>query len=175
MGEALYPITMRWSFADVFRAVRMLERTAHQRTRICHGLEAPGQGQCDGNARRFLSLDINYGRRVDPEMYEFLMDNGMANSECRSFMKNSVKHHRITGNDYYVTNEHRVRADGAAFASGAVRCARIQCDCARQDGLNGALSASQISCRRQANGAAFPCFAIFHSPFKNYQKGRLFY
>ena len=29
------------------------------------------------NARRFLSLDLNYGRRVDSEMYEFLMDNGM--------------------------------------------------------------------------------------------------
>ena len=29
------------------------------------------------NARRFLSLDLNYGRRLDSEMYEFLMDNGM--------------------------------------------------------------------------------------------------
>jgi len=30
------------------------------------------------NAKRFLSLDLNYGRRVDSEMYEYLMDNGMS-------------------------------------------------------------------------------------------------
>jgi hypothetical protein len=29
------------------------------------------------NSMRFLSLDLNYGRRVDSEMYEFLLDNGM--------------------------------------------------------------------------------------------------
>src|SRR5882724_9036835 len=29
------------------------------------------------NAMRFLSLDLNYGRRVGSEMYEYLMDNGM--------------------------------------------------------------------------------------------------
>ena len=29
------------------------------------------------NSRRFLSLDLNYGRRVDSEMYEYLLDNGM--------------------------------------------------------------------------------------------------
>jgi beta-glucosidase len=29
------------------------------------------------NSKRFLSLDLNYGRRVDSEMYEYLMDNGM--------------------------------------------------------------------------------------------------
>jgi beta-glucosidase len=72
------------------------------------------------NSRRFLSLDLNYGRRVDSEMYEFLMDNGMTRSEYRSLMKNNLKHHCIMGNDYYVTNEHRVRADGATFASGEI-------------------------------------------------------
>src|SRR5690242_10329080 len=29
------------------------------------------------NSRRYLSLDLNYGVRVDSEMYELLMDNGM--------------------------------------------------------------------------------------------------
>ncbi len=28
------------------------------------------------NSRRFLSLDLNYGHRVDSEMYEYLIDNG---------------------------------------------------------------------------------------------------
>ena len=33
------------------------------------------------NSRRFLTLDLNYGRRVDSEMYEYLMDNGMTREE----------------------------------------------------------------------------------------------
>jgi beta-glucosidase/6-phospho-beta-glucosidase/beta-galactosidase len=73
------------------------------------------------NARRFLSLDLNYGRRVDSEMYEFLMDNGMARDEYHFFLsRSSLRHHCIMGNDYYVTNEHRVRADGITSAAGDV-------------------------------------------------------
>ena len=62
------------------------------------------------NARRFLSLDLNYGRRVDSEMYEYLMDNGMTREEYHFFLSKHLKHHCIMGNDYYVTNEHRVAA-----------------------------------------------------------------
>ena len=36
------------------------------------------------NARRFLSLDLNYGRRVDSEMYQYLMDNGMTPGGVRT-------------------------------------------------------------------------------------------
>ncbi|MBO1909418.1 family 1 glycosylhydrolase [Microvirga sp. 3-52] len=73
------------------------------------------------NARRFLSLDLNYGRRLDSEMYEFLMDNGMAREEYHFFLsRSSLRHHCIMGNDYYVTNEHRVSADGATRAAGDV-------------------------------------------------------
>jgi beta-glucosidase/6-phospho-beta-glucosidase/beta-galactosidase len=64
------------------------------------------------NARRFLSLDLNYGRRVNSTMYEFLGDNGMTREEYGFFMNNTLKHHCIMGNDYYVTNEHRVSSDG---------------------------------------------------------------
>ena len=60
------------------------------------------------NAQRLLSLDLNYGRRVDSEMYEYLMDNGMTREEYHFFLDNTLKHHCIMGNDYYVTNEHRV-------------------------------------------------------------------
>ncbi len=70
------------------------------------------------NARRFLSLDLNYGHRVDSEMYEYLMDNGMTREEYHFFLDNSLKHHCIMGNDYYVTNEHRVAPDGARSAVG---------------------------------------------------------
>ena len=72
------------------------------------------------NARRFLSLDLNYGRRVDSEMYEFLMDNGLTRPEYHFFLENDVKHRCIMGNDYYVTNEHRVSADGRTQPAGEV-------------------------------------------------------
>jgi beta-glucosidase/6-phospho-beta-glucosidase/beta-galactosidase len=72
------------------------------------------------NARRFLSLDLNYGRRVDSEMYEYLADNGMTRDEYHFFLKNNLKHHCIMGNDYYCTNEHLVSADGGTRASGEI-------------------------------------------------------
>lgn len=72
------------------------------------------------NAERFLSLDLNYGRRVDSEMYEFLMDNGMKREEYHFFLSHHLKHHCIMGNDYYITNEHRVHADGTVTSSGEV-------------------------------------------------------
>ena len=72
------------------------------------------------NARRFLALDLNYGRRVDSEMYEFLMDNGMTRAEYHFFLEHRLKHHCIMGNDYYVTNEHRVAPNGKTTASGEV-------------------------------------------------------
>jgi beta-glucosidase/6-phospho-beta-glucosidase/beta-galactosidase len=72
------------------------------------------------NARRFLSLDLNYGRRVDSVMYEYLMDNGMTRDEYAFFMNNNLKHHCIMGNDYYQTNEHHVAQDGTASASGEI-------------------------------------------------------
>jgi beta-glucosidase/6-phospho-beta-glucosidase/beta-galactosidase len=72
------------------------------------------------NARRFLSLDLNYGRRVDSEMYEYLMDNGMTREEYHFFLHNRLKQHCILGNDYYMTNEHRVFADGHTTSSGEV-------------------------------------------------------
>ena len=72
------------------------------------------------NSMRFLSLDLNYGRRVDSEMYEYLLDNGMTREEYHFFLNNSLKQHCILGNDYYVTNEHRVAPDGSTMPSGEV-------------------------------------------------------
>ena len=72
------------------------------------------------NSRRFLSLDLNYGRRVDSEMYEYLMDNGMTREEYHFFLNHRLKQHCILGNDYYMTNEHRVFADGHTESSGEV-------------------------------------------------------
>ncbi|MGO4705274.1 family 1 glycosylhydrolase [Microvirga sp. 2MCAF38] len=73
------------------------------------------------NSRRFLSLDLNYGRRVDSEMYEYLMDNGMTREQYHFFLeRSSLRHHCIMGNDYYMTNEHRVRHDGSTTSAGDV-------------------------------------------------------
>jgi len=72
------------------------------------------------NARRFLSLDLNYGKRIESEMYEYLMDNGMSRKEYHFFLNNHLKRHCIMGNDYYITNEHRVAADGSTRAAGEV-------------------------------------------------------
>jgi beta-glucosidase/6-phospho-beta-glucosidase/beta-galactosidase len=72
------------------------------------------------NQRRFLSLDLNYGRRLESEMYEFLLDNGMTREEYHFFLSNNLRHHCVMGNDYYWTNEHRVNPDGTTQASGEV-------------------------------------------------------
>ena len=72
------------------------------------------------NSKRFLSLDLNYGHRVDSSMYEYLADSGMTKDEYHFFLGNSLAHHCILGNDYYWTNEHRVAADGSTRASGEI-------------------------------------------------------
>jgi beta-glucosidase/6-phospho-beta-glucosidase/beta-galactosidase len=72
------------------------------------------------NNVRFLSLDLNYGKRVQSEMYDYLMDNGMTREEYHFFLDCPHKANCVLGNDYYVTNEHRVCADGSTRASGEV-------------------------------------------------------
>jgi beta-glucosidase/6-phospho-beta-glucosidase/beta-galactosidase len=72
------------------------------------------------NRWRFLSLDLNYGNRVNSDMYEYLLDNGMTREEYNWFLTHRLKQHCILGNDYYYTNEHRVFADGHSEASGEV-------------------------------------------------------
>jgi beta-glucosidase/6-phospho-beta-glucosidase/beta-galactosidase len=72
------------------------------------------------NARRFLSLDLNYGRRVDSEMYEYMIDNGMTREEYHFFLNNNLKHHCIMGNDYYQTNEYYVNEAGRTRAAGEI-------------------------------------------------------
>ncbi|HEV7255184.1 MAG TPA: family 1 glycosylhydrolase [Mesorhizobium sp.] len=72
------------------------------------------------NAERFLSLDLNYGRAVNSEIYEYLLDNGMTREEYKFFLQGSMKQRCILGNDYYMTNEHRISADGTSVAAGDV-------------------------------------------------------
>jgi hypothetical protein len=53
-------------------------------------------------------------------MYEYLMDNGMSREEYHFFLKHNLKHNCIMGNDYYITNEHRVSPDGRTRPAGEV-------------------------------------------------------
>ena len=72
------------------------------------------------NEKRFLALDLTYGNPVSSIMYEYLTDNGMTRDEYHWFLNNHVKAISIMGNDYYVTNEHHVHADGSTSASGEI-------------------------------------------------------
>lgn len=72
------------------------------------------------NRIRFLSLDLNYGNRVNSDMYEYLLENGMTQVEYHWFLEHRLKQHCILGNDYYWTNEHRVFEDGHTTAAGEV-------------------------------------------------------
>ena len=72
------------------------------------------------NAERFLTLDLNYGRRLDSDMYEYLLDHRLTRAEYHFFLEHNLKQHCIMGNDYYVTNEHLVLADGRTKAAGEV-------------------------------------------------------
>ena len=72
------------------------------------------------NEERFLSLDLNYGRRVNSDMYQYLLDNGMTQEEYRFFLDDNLHQHCIMGNDYYITNEHKVHKDGSTEASGEI-------------------------------------------------------
>jgi hypothetical protein len=72
------------------------------------------------NQIRFLSLDLNYGRRLQAGMYEYLMDNGLTRAEHNFFRIYNLRHHCIMGTDYYRGNEHRISADGSSREVGDV-------------------------------------------------------
>ena len=72
------------------------------------------------NEKRFLSLDLTYAFPVSANMYQYLLDDGMTREEYDWFAANHVKARCVMGNDYYVTNEHLVCADGRVQPSGEI-------------------------------------------------------
>ena len=72
------------------------------------------------NERRFLSLDLNYGRRVNSWMYEYLLGNGMTEEEYDFFLQHDLREHCIIGNDYYITNEHLLLSERERASPGDV-------------------------------------------------------
>jgi hypothetical protein len=72
------------------------------------------------NERRYLTLDLTVGRRVNSGMYVYLMDNGMTNEEYSYFLGQDLREHFIIGHDYYVTNEHLLVDDEVRHGSGDI-------------------------------------------------------
>lgn len=74
------------------------------------------------NLRRFLSLDLTYGRHVSAPLYQYLNDNGVDRAEYDWFMERGdpLRNHCILGTDYYQTNEQLVHPDGRIHPIGDV-------------------------------------------------------
>lgn len=72
------------------------------------------------NEKRFLSLDLTYGRPVGATIYQYLLDNGMTRETYHWFLKNHVKNRCVMGNDYYATNENLVHEDGTTTPAGEI-------------------------------------------------------
>jgi len=65
------------------------------------------------NLRRFLTLDLNYGRVLEPLLRSFVLDNGMLEEDLHFFETHALRRHCILGTDYYRSNEHHVDPDGS--------------------------------------------------------------
>ena len=74
------------------------------------------------NEKRFLSLDLCYGKDVSARMYQYLTDSGMTRENYAWFLQQgrALKPHCIMGNDYYITNERLVSEDGHLSRAGEV-------------------------------------------------------
>lgn len=72
------------------------------------------------NEKRFLALDLTYGRPVNAVMYEYLLDNGMSRAEYHWFLDNQIKRRCVMGTDYYIENEHLIHEDGRITPSGEI-------------------------------------------------------
>jgi beta-glucosidase/6-phospho-beta-glucosidase/beta-galactosidase len=72
------------------------------------------------NEKRFLALDLSYGRSVSIPMYEYLLDHGMSREDYQWFRANRVTANKVMGTDYYETNEHVVRSDGSYSPAGEI-------------------------------------------------------
>ena len=69
------------------------------------------------NERRFLSLDLNYGRKPAAEMVAYLLANGMPRSRLEAFMARTVRPCCVMGTDYYEGSEQVVLPDGSTHGS----------------------------------------------------------
>jgi len=69
------------------------------------------------NERRFLTLDLNYGRLPCARVLAYLFENGMSSAKLGYFMKRAIWPSCIMGTDYYETSESVVFPDGSTRGS----------------------------------------------------------
>jgi len=87
-------------------------------TRYYHPYEPSAAAHADYlNEQRFLSLDLNYGRRPSARMLDYLLGNGMAPGRLDWFLQGRVRNACIMGTDYYESSESVVFADGSTRGS----------------------------------------------------------
>jgi beta-glucosidase/6-phospho-beta-glucosidase/beta-galactosidase len=72
------------------------------------------------NGKRFLGLDLTYGRPLSPGMRQHLLEHGCTADEQRWFEEHRVEATHILGVDYYETCEHHVASDGGVSMAGSV-------------------------------------------------------
>ncbi len=70
------------------------------------------------NQRRFLPLDLIYGRAPRDDMQQYLRANGMPGEEFAWFMQQDLRGRAILGVDYYEWNENLIDRQGRARALG---------------------------------------------------------
>lgn len=92
-------------------------------TEYFHAYDPPAEKYAEFyNLKRFLSLDLSYGRDVRASLYEYLMDNGLTRDEYHWFMDygSRMRPYCVMGNDYYVANELLVASDGSIKPAGEI-------------------------------------------------------
>jgi beta-glucosidase/6-phospho-beta-glucosidase/beta-galactosidase len=70
------------------------------------------------NARRFLPLDLLYGRELDPLIEAHVLGHGMTTDDLAWFRQRKSPPRTILGIDYYEWNEKLIDTDGRARALG---------------------------------------------------------
>ena len=80
-----------------------------------HALDPKVQDKADfENQRRFIALDLIYGRDTSALLLGYMLDNGFKREEYSYFIEHGrrVRPYCILGNDYYALNEHILSAEG---------------------------------------------------------------
>jgi hypothetical protein len=64
------------------------------------------------NERRFIPMDLLYGKAVSDRVYSYLLDNGVGSEEYQWFMSQNIRERSILGIDYYEWNEKVINSNG---------------------------------------------------------------
>jgi beta-glucosidase/6-phospho-beta-glucosidase/beta-galactosidase len=72
------------------------------------------------NERRFLTLDLNYGRQPSDHMVGYLLANGMSRARIERLIRHDISPACVMGTDYYEGSEQMVFPDGSTRDSNAL-------------------------------------------------------